>query len=189
LLAALDGDLGLWLEDDRRLKTAIVGKAHRLPHLSIFGFHLIYWPGVQCPGGAAGNTNRLFPLSPSVQAEIAHLYLGVLFRSKLRSLIRTGFKTQPATILSQTCFTIHHHYAILFPFAYGTDRTSRYTGWLSTVITGGGQEGNKRLRVFTPLDSDNPPPTGWTRWHIVPILASYYAGITADTSGLVKVKG
>jgi hypothetical protein len=45
-----------------------------------------------------------------------------------------------------------------------------------------------RVGVFASFYGYHPYPTGWPRWHIMPILAGHHTGITTSTSGLIKVK-
>jgi len=93
-----------------------------------------------------------------------------------------------ALVFAQALNLVNYYYAVLFPFSDGFYRASRNAGGLGTVVAGGGEEGNEQIREFALLYGYHLSPTGWSRWHVVPVFASDHTGITAGAPGLIEVE-
>jgi hypothetical protein len=95
-------NLRLGLEHDSRPNFLLVAEAYCPMNTTVFGFHILYRPGIQSPHGATGNTDGLFTFSPPLQAEITFLHPGILFSTKLGCLVRANLKATLAGIPAQT---------------------------------------------------------------------------------------
>ena len=114
-------------EDDGWFYLGGEGEAFGRPHSSVLPHQLVQGTRIQGPHGAGGDTDGFQSLRQSLDAKVAFLHLGILFRPKLRNVIGTLFCTKPAVFLAQTGLRIHDHNAIIFSLANRPDRAGGNT--------------------------------------------------------------
>jgi len=128
----------------------------------------------------------LLALFQSLKTEVALLYGGVLFGSKLGCVPGAGIEAKGVTFfVTQALLPVYHHDAIGFPFGNSLHRAGKGTGWIGTLIAEYGQIGNEKIGKLAVLNDMYLHPVDRPGIDIMPVLAGYGAGVTAGAARLV----
>src|SRR5512136_387109 len=97
-----------------RLDLFVIPEPDGVTRLSVFGFHVSQWPGIQGTHRATRHTDGRFLLHPAIQAEIALLHLRIVLSPELGRFVRAGFEALVTLVLAQAEVTVDNDDAVLF---------------------------------------------------------------------------